>query len=293
MLTEESTLNDILGVSSAPDDSTTDASTAQGHDGGVSSDVTLNTQGAGSEDTGSNDGEPDDQKDAAGDDKGGEPYHKDPLNQRLLKERNEARERAARLEGRLEALEAQAKAKTDQDDPTGGLGYIDISEKSEDELIEWQARDPKGYAANLLAQAKAEVYGEIKSDTTKEAAKTEREAVRRAYEGYVEKNPDFKDMWEAGEIQEFMRKNPGHTAMSAHMAMTEETRIEKAIKAKEKEIEKNLLAKRRAGGGLGVSGGGPRGRMPVEDPAMKDTKAGGGFVTVMANKLRLMRQNST
>jgi hypothetical protein len=303
----EETLNEILGTSSVSEGkgSNDSAATDQGHEEAHSSEGTLNTDDQGGDKaTGSTDGGGDapDQGDTKGadgtSDEGDKqkPYHENPLTQRLLKERNEARERAARLEGRLEAIEeARTEVKGKGDGADGGdLGYIDITTKTEDELVEWQARDPKGYAANILAQAKAEVKGELVSDSNKEAQERSKAEVRKTYETYAAKNPDFKEMWEDGKIQEYMRTHPGHTALSAHMEMTEPARFARAVKAKEKEIEGNILAKRRASGGLGVGGGGPRkGFTHTEDPALKDTKAGGGLVATIANKLRLSRMNTT
>ena len=304
-LTSDATLNEILGTSSTSDDTgtaaaaaagatDTTASTDQGHkEEGSSSEGALNTDDQGGDKAA---GDKAEEGEGKGKDEGGDkqPYHKDPLNQRLLKERDKAREEAAYYKGLAEGTAAKGGAtKTDPNSPEA-LGYVDISTKTEEEITEWQTRDPKGYAANLLAQAKAEVYNEIKADTGKEAQERSREEVRKAYEKYTEKNPDFKDMWEDGKIQEYMRTHPGHTAMSAHMEMTEDARFQRAVKAKEKEIEKNVIAKRRAGGGLGVGGGGPRkGFTAVEDPALKNTKAGGGLVSTLANKLRLSRMNTT
>lgn len=316
MITTEQTLSEIVGESSTPagtgsndaTDQNRDATATSTVDDGSSSEGTLNAddQGAGDKDEAAvkEGGEEGKGKDAtAGQDDEGKdvPFHEHPRWRQILKERDEAIERAAKAEGKAEALaEMQGKGKGNAEaggDDGSDKGYVDITTISEDEITEWQARDPKGYAANMLAQAKAEVSRELMSEDAKKQAEAEqnraKEETRKTYETYAEKNPDFKEMWEKGEIQEYMRKHPGHTAMSAHMEMTESVRIERAVKAKEKEIERNLLAKKRAGGGLGSGGGGPRGGSNApEDPAMQDTKSSGGLISAIANNLRRMR-NST
>jgi len=302
-LTNPSTLNDILGTSSIPENNDTDLED-KGADTGKDTDTNADDKLDSSEETLKTDLD-DQDKDNAGkgksDDKDGKkapPYHKDPDFQRMKAERDEAkkaqdalREEMSELRGTTNALLEMVKGKAagaEGADNTDGE-YVDITEKTDDELTEWQARDPKGYAANLLAQIKAETQAE-------QVHAKARNANRETYEEYVKDNPDFETMWKNKEIQGFMAKHPGHNPLSAHMKLTKEKRIQTAVEAALKDhgkkIEKNIRAKYKAGT---LGGGATASRVAFseeEASELKDTKSHGGKVATIADRLRSMRAAS-
>jgi hypothetical protein len=122
------------------------------------------------------------------------------------------------------------------------------------------------------------------------------DGIFNTFSEYEKANPDFKKMWDSGELDTYMKTHPGHNAISAHKELTEATRIkaavdaavEKAIKETEARVTKNFQAKRNAtvltdGPGI-IPGSAP-------DTLLQNTKQYGGFTRVMAEKLNQMRQS--
>lgn len=225
-------------------------------------------------------------------------FDKHPRWQQMLQEREQAKQTAeqeriarAKLEGELEALRRQppvekAPAKAD---------YKDITALTAEEIAEWQATDPKGFAANMYAQVKAEAMTQMQ-----ESLKAEREqeknriSIEKTYKEFEDKHKDFKPMWDSGEIVKFIEANPGHNPISAYQAMTYETRMQKAIeearakaiKETEEKVNKNWQAKRTAR----VLGAGPSGAgTETEDKELKDVKTQGGLYNVLAKRLDRLR----
>jgi hypothetical protein len=182
------------------------------------------------------------------------------------------------------------------------LPFVDITTKSKAELLEWQEEDPVGYAANLYKQMQYEIEKSIVSKA--QAARTQAEwaaqraAVKTTYEAYEKRNPDFRQMWDSGQIVDFMSKNPGHNAISAHRMLTEQARIDAAVKAAreaavketEEKVRADFLAKRNAtvipdGGTLKSTG-----EVPDE---LKNPDKYGGRVSAGAERLRRLRAGGT
>lgn len=236
---------------------------------------------------------PEPKKDAAGE--GDETrFDKHPRWQQMLQEREQARQTAeqerfarARLEGELEALKRQPPAKEMLVKPD----YKDIAALTAEEIAEWQATDPKGYAANMYAQVKDETMRQLQDTFKAElTAERSRASLEKTYKEFEAKNPDFNPMWNSGAIVRFIEENPGHNPISAYQAMTYETKmqkaIEKAIKETEEKVNKNWQAKKQAR----VLGTGPSGPgMDTEDKELKDVKTQGGIYNVLAKRLDRLR----
>ena len=205
--------------------------------------------------------------------------------QRMMKERDDARLEAAMLKGRLEG---QAKAGTETGKeapvPAAAPAYKDVTQMSKEELIEWQEDDPHGYAANLYAQMRAELKAE-------QAQERQSATIKSTFQQYEEKNPDFRAKWDAGEIQSFMDANPGHNAISAHMIMTESSRlaaaVAKATKEAEERVTKNFQAKRNA---EVISDGGQVRSNSTTPDELKNPDKYGGVVSALAMRLQRARQ---
>ena len=209
------------------------------------------------------------------------PFHQDPDWQRMIKERDEARIEAASAKAKLEVLAPVKTAETKVELPAPT--YKDITTMSKEELIEWQEDDPHGYAANLYRQFVAE-------KTMEDEQKAQQTTVQKTFQTYEEKNADFRQMWDSGKIQEFMNANPGHNAISAHMTMTENTRIEaavtKATKEAEERITKNFLAKRNA---QVISDGGVIKDTSDLPDELKNPQKYGGATSALSARLERMR----
>jgi hypothetical protein len=213
-----------------------------------------------------------------------EPYHKDPAWQRIIKERDDAVIKLDTLSRRVEALET-TKSVVDPNLP-------DISNMTDEEILELQNDDPKAYVSALrqaiMQDAKAEVLAELEQ-------RNGEAKVDKTFDEYANQNPDNKDgtgfvqMWDSGATKQFMDANPGHNAISAHMALTAEAKtqakIDAAVKKAKAEMTKQIQA-RVVTDGLGA---GPA-HTPTETNELNDTNKKGGRITVLADRLRKMRQ---
>lgn len=190
--------------------------------------------------------------------------------------------------------QADAKA-TAKDREEKALPYKDITQMSKEEILEWQEDDPVGYAANLQQQILHENREILKAEETEKARKAETEqhqtSIRKTFETYEKENPDFRELWDKGEIQKVMDQNPGIGAIGAHMKMSIDARIkdevEKARKDEREKVIRNFQAKRDAkviGDGGSIKGAGG---IPEE---LKDTDKYGGKNSAMALRLSRMRQ---
>lgn len=230
-------------------------------------------------------------------DKDTDRYDKDPRFKEVITQRETEKEQRIRAEVERDFLRTQLlkDPKTAEPEVKPDLDYKDMSVMTEEELADWQADDPKGYLANLLRQAKAEVTVAIKTEMEQEnAVKSQQTKAIEVLDNYAKENPTFDKMWETGDIQKFMRENPGHTAISAHIILTKETRekeiAEKARKETEETVRKNFKAKQNAK----VIGQGPSvaGRQTEEDEVLKNTKEHGGVVSVLTSRLINMRRKA-
>jgi len=166
----------------------------------------------------------------------------------------------------------------------------------DEEIVQWQNENPKEFAANILEMAKHELRGEF---TETLDSRTHEDAIISTVDKYAGDNPDFDEMWDSGEIQEFMGKNPGHNAISAHMMLKaqkdgeEQAKAhEKAIEDAKKEGEQAAIDKIRSNRSASVLGAGPQAhpRTDGDAPELKDSKKFGGSTAVLADRSRRRRQ---
>lgn len=213
-------------------------------------------------------------------------FDKDPDWQRIMKARDEAIERAARAEAVLERIEKSAKEdKSTEEAPS----YKDITQMEADKLREWQEDDPVGYAANLYAQVLSEVRQQIKTEQTQSK---QTESITSTFTKFGEKHPDFQKMWDSGEVKKFMDANPGHNAMSAFHELTAEKRIQEAAEKAAKEAKEKVISDLKAKRGAAVLSDSPSISPPGgKDVELTDTKQRGGLTSVLANRLRSLRES--
>lgn len=211
-------------------------------------------------------------------------FDKHPRFQQLISSNRAMKEENSKLQERLEALEkAQTKTPEEED-----LQPPDMSELTED-LFE----DDPAKAFKLMQQQQEYLVEKTKRETEalvkqqfEERQEAEKiKAVEKEYSEYAQKNPDFDEMWDSGEIQAFIDEHPGHTAISAHMAMTQEKKVQEAVDAALKDAEKNASNNRKTKQQAQVLGSGPSAggyaanKVPAE---LKDTKKYGGLAAVLA-----------
>lgn len=292
---------DGIGVSSSPDaphidpDGPNILGTVEDLEGpGESSEETLKTDGTDQEKTG--------EEKVAGEDDKPLPFHKHPDWQRILKERDEAKQEAEAIKAEIAALKSARESKTEA--PRGeeelpeykGPAFKDITRLTKEELAEWAEEDRVGLEANIRAQHMYEEWAHhqrLRMEEKRERVQAEVQAkIRTTFESYREKNPDFDKMWKSGEIPKFMQANPGHNAISAHQMLTMEARIKEAADKAAKETEAKVLANVKAKRSATVLGAGPgtTGAPPAIDKELSDTKQSGGLTAVLTNRLQKMRK---
>lgn len=224
-------------------------------------------------------------------------FDQHPRFQQIMKERDDERKARERLEAQMEILTKVVDAPPDVE---GGkkddLPYRDIGKMTEEELAEWQANDPKGFADNLAAKIKHDLLTDMQRQSE---ATSRRNATEQTYARFAEKNADFRSRWETGEIKKFIEQNPGHNPMSAYHEIISEnreksvqTRIDEAVAKAKADTEKEVLARIKSKQKANVLGAGPA-TTPVRDeeaPSLNDTKRHGGKVTVLASMLQSMRR---
>lgn len=252
-----------------------------------------NTQATADGDEGNDDkGKPNEDEGTPDEDGEETRFDKHPRFQQLLKNERQANERAIRAEERNKVLEetrsTQAEEKVD---------YNDISEQSIEDLKDAFAEDPKMVLANYARQVKHELTKEfdakLETDRNAQIAQSKDARINETYSAYAKEHEDFDVMWDSGELQAHMEKNPGHNAISAHQVLTAgktagdnkvviDEAVAKAVKETEARMTKNFLAK----GANSVLGEGPSGGADASndtdevDLILKNPKQFGG--TVMA-----------
>lgn len=210
----------------------------------------------------------------------------------------ELRERAIKAEAKVAMFEKSPLNPAFIPEAEGKPDFKDINTMSAEEIREWQEDDPKGFAQNIRQQAVWEAKQSLKHESLRDQTVS---GIEKTFSDYAASNPTFNDMWESGEIEQFMNAHPGHNAISAHMAMTAaagqtdvqkkiEEAVAKARKEEREKVTKDFQAKRNAtviSSGAGATG---RGAADGVDPALQNTKNFGGLTSVLADKLASRRR---
>jgi hypothetical protein len=224
-----------------------------------------------------------------------EPYHKDPAWQRIITERDQAVSALEALNKRVESLEKTTTTPASEQAGAEGKIPTDINSLSEEELIELQNDNPKEFIRTLHAAVTQQVKAELSSEI---ATKESEAKIDQTYDAYAGQNPDndaktgFVQMWESGVIQQFINQNPGHNPISAHMALTNETSVQAKIDAAVKEATEKVTKQYQARVVTDGLGAGPA-HVPAETNELNGTKKKGGLNTVLAGRLRKLRQSTT
>ena len=232
-----------------------------------------------------------DKKESDGDDKL-ERFDKHPRFQELKAERDAAIERAARAEA---MAETRAKAEPTEVAPD----YIDITGMDPEDLSLQINEDPIAFAINLGKQIRSEILSELAERNQKE---TIQQRVNTTYDKYAGENPDFQMMLDSGEIRNFINQNPGHNAISAHLSMTRDVKLQeieskyktdmqKAVTDAQKKAAENQRIKRSAAV-LNEDSTAPstvrKGGIP---PELKNTKTVGGPTSALVKRLLDFRES--
>jgi hypothetical protein len=161
---------------------------------------------------------------------------------------------------------------------------------ADDDIVETFSKNPKGFLSTFANQIVEHIGKTAQDHQNKVQTETLQSSIERTFDDYAKKNPDFDEMWDSGEIKRFMDENPGHNAISAHMMLTGDKRVqdvaEKAKKEAEEQTLKNINAKR----GAQVLSVGAKPRVASSgsqtDPRMQDPNKFGGMTNVLVARLR-------
>ena len=207
-----------------------------------------------------------------------------------------AEESNRQLLDRIAKLEAQRSSGPDAGDNGTPLPFKDIAQMTDDELLDWQSSDPKGYYENLAkynAHVTRTEFQQILAERDEQARQQAFESqIDRTYSAYANDNPDFDQMWDSGEITAYIDTHPGHNPISAHMALTAEARmqakVDEAVKAALDKADADQRSKRAT---RSIMGAGPsRQPTPPSDAELKDPKKYGGDTQVLTERLLARRR---
>lgn len=160
---------------------------------------------------------------------------------------------------------------TDSDDDGSG----NLSGLEHEDLVNMMADDPAGFISKLTTEIEKSVTDRVAVDN---ANNTYDGKIESTINTYADANPDFEAMWDNGSIKAFMDDNPGHNALSAHMAITMEARLAEATKTGEDTAIRNYRTK----SDNQVLGNGPGIPPEQRDAALKDPSKFGGAAAVLA-----------
>ena len=201
------------------------------------------------------------------------PFHEHPRFQELIREKNALKEQVAQL------------AERPQEQPAQAPDYKDMGEMTAEEIQDAIDENPKNFMTNFAKQVRdevmADVLGQVEQRDQANSEKQREKEIEAQYDKYSKEHPDFDKLWESGEIEGFMTKNPGHTPMSAHILVSQEARETEIYKKAEADVTAKLKAKQSSkvlSGGPSATGR-PAGQIPAE---LKETKKYGGLTSVLA-----------
>lgn len=228
-------------------------------------------------------------------------YDKDPAWQRIIQERNEEREARIRAEAKLEVLsKGEKKAEgeeVDTDEYKPIYTYEDVTKWDDDVIREKLEDNPKGFITNLFAQIVDETRKVLLAE---QAQSKQQKTIQSTFDKFADTHkgdPEagikgFREMWDSKEIQQYMKANPGHNAMSAYLEMTLPAR-EKAIAEKAARTAADMARKNKeVKDGARSLGAGPGGAPSHDKNAeLKNTKERGGIVQTLAQRLIERRQS--
>lgn len=233
-------------------------------------------------------------------------FDKHPRFQELNERMKAAEDKAAKAQELVEELLAKSGAKGGDAQAEGEDGghkpiftYEDITQFDDDQLREKMEDKPKEFFVNLFSQIVDET---VKVVEARGAQKVQQTTVKSTIDKFADSfkgEPDlgvkgFKELLASGEINKFMKANPGHNAMSAYMVMTADARekaiAEKAAREAADKVQKNKQAKE----GARVLGSGPAGATTTDKHAeLKDTKSRGGTIATIAQRLAAQRSQKS
>jgi len=200
-------------------------------------------------------------------------FSQHPRFQELISQNNESQEKIAALEKQVnEGTKTEPEYKLDWSTDEG--------------MINAFTENPKQFMTEMFQQFRVE-NSRLDGLEKQETLQTQRVADEKStLENYFTKTDGAIEMWKDGSIQKFQEENPGHTAISAHRALTEDSRIETALKAEREKWNTELKLKGRSTS-LSNNGNPPR-QISEHDDELKNPDKHGGNKNVLVTRLKRM-----
>lgn len=175
-------------------------------------------------------------------------FHEHPRFKELVDEKNTLKAEKDALRAEVEKLKTSVKPaeeKTEKPDYKYDWDSID-----NDSLLEKMTDDPIGVLVDFGKIVTKNTLDKVRQNEIEIEKQTVRDRQKESYETYFKETEGAVEAWNNGSIREYMDTHPGETPISAHKAMTEDSRIqgavEKAVKAEREKWNKELKLKGRA-----------------------------------------------
>jgi len=203
-----------------------------------------------------------------------------------------AEEANTRLISEIAELKAAFASQQQQTPPQEEqLPFKDLSKMSSEEILDWQAEDPAGYADNLRKEMDYRIQQGVQAALAKSQESQTEGRIESTYQKYAQENPDFETMWDSGELRRFMDENPGHNAISAHQILTSAARTKSAVETAVKEALEKAQTEAKAKRKASVLPAGPASAPAGEtDAELKEPMKYGGATSVLAARLANRRR---
>lgn len=212
-------------------------------------------------------------------------FHDHPRFKELVDEKNTSKQAINDLTKEIESLK---QSKTYQA-PAEESAFSKILSMQPDELIEEMTENPHEFFKNFAQQQRTEieesVFNKLGDYQKQNQAQSLETRQLETFNTFFDENPEAKTMWDSGKLEDFMKENPGHNAISAYQSLNSDNIIaeasEKAVKEALEKNNKQLKAAGKAG-----SFSGPTGQPSVstKDPELKNPEKHGGKTAVMLKR---------
>jgi len=207
-------------------------------------------------------------------------------------------DRVDSLELELNQLKQAMQARKDPE-------YNDVFKMNTDDIRDQFDEDPRGFLENFAKQIQTNTLNAV-NQTTQSQRQKEQEtqyntALQKTFNEFGDQNDDFWDLWDEGNgpIKQFMDQNVGHNAISAYMSLKAEEnekavqeKIDAAVKKAVAEAEQTWTKNQRIKRHATVLGGGPSATPVSDDATLKNPEKYGGLTSVLADRIRAMRQGA-
>lgn len=206
------------------------------------------------------------------------PFHEHPRFKEIIESNNALKKELSELKGNFEKKDT-APAKQEY--------QIDWS--NEEKIVEAITENPKLFITEMFQQFREESSRLDNEKNQKLTYEQKRSAEESRVTKYFTENEGALDLWKDGSITKYMDENPGETAISAHKALTEESRVEKLIAdAKEKAKNEYIKELKSKGSAASLSNGSspPTTIVNSDDEMLKNPEKYGGTKNVLVNRLK-------